>query len=152
MPGIIKDLVQDTKRHEAYTMALIDKNVETSSNRPDYLTRTLEDRQTNKISNVRLAAHASDFVAAGSEPTATVLSCITCYLLKIPNVGRRLLEEIRAIFKSCNDINAASASSLPYLHAVALEGTRIYAPLPLGPPRIVLRGGDTVDGHFLPAQ
>ena len=29
---------------------------------------------------------------------------------------------------------------------------RIYAPLPLGLPRVVPRGGDTVDGHFLPAE
>ena len=43
-------------------------------------------------------------------------------------------------------------SSLKYLHAAALEEMRIYAPLPLGLPRVVPKGGDTVDGHFLPAE
>lgn len=37
------------------------------------------------------------------------------------------------------------------MHAVILEGLRIYPPLPFALPRVVLEGGDTVDSHFLPA-
>ncbi len=37
------------------------------------------------------------------------------------------------------------------MHAVILEGLRIYPPLPFALPRVVPEGGDTVDGHFLPA-
>ena len=58
--------------------------------------------------------------------------------------------EIDSAFKSYDDINATTASSLKYLHAVALEGMRIYAPLPFALPRVVPEGGDTVDGHLLP--
>lgn len=39
-----------------------------------------------------------------------------------------------------------------YLHTVALEGIRIYAPLPFALPRVVSEGGDAVNGHFLPAS
>lgn len=64
---------------------------------------------------------------------------------------KTLRDEIDSAFPSYEDINATSASSLKYLRAVALEGMRMYAPLPFPLPRVVPEGGDTVDGHFLPA-
>ena len=87
---------------------------------------------------------------AGSETTATTLSCITYYLLQYPRVMKILRSEIDSAFNSYDDINATTASNLKYLHAVALEGMRIYAPLPFALPRMVPEGGDTVDGHLLP--
>ena len=88
---------------------------------------------------------------AGSETTATTLSCVTYYLLRYPTVYRKLQQEIRSAFKAYHEINASSTTNLEYLHAVALEGMRMYAPLPFALPRVVPEGGDTVDGHFLPA-
>lgn len=61
-----------------------------------------------------------------------------------------LRSEIDSVFRSYDDINATAASNLKYLHAVALEGMRMYAPLPFALPRVVPEGGDTVDGHQLP--
>ena len=61
-----------------------------------------------------------------------------------------VMSEILSTFNSYDQINATSASSLEYLHAVALEGMRMYAPLPFPLPRVVPEGGDTVDGHLLP--
>jgi cytochrome P450 len=63
----------------------------------------------------------------------------------------RLREEIHREFKAYEEINASSTSSLSYMNAIILEAMRIYAPLPLGLPRIVPDDGDIVDGHFLPA-
>jgi len=88
---------------------------------------------------------------AGSETTATTLSCVTYYLLKYPDVLKTVQDEIRSNFKDYNEINAQSTASLKYLHAVCLEALRIYAPLPFPLPRVVPEGGDTVDGHYLPA-
>lgn len=64
---------------------------------------------------------------------------------------RLLRYEIDDAFRSYGDINATAAWNLKYLHAVALEGMRMYAPLPFPLPRVVPEGGDTVDGHPLPA-
>jgi cytochrome P450 len=89
-------------------------------------------------------------VIAGSETTATALSCITYYLFRHPEVIKKLQDEIRGAFTSYDQINAQSTASLKYLHAVALEGMRVYPPLPFALPRVVPPGGDTVDGHFLP--
>ena len=61
-----------------------------------------------------------------------------------------LRSEIDSAFNSYDAINATTTSSLQYLHAVAQEGMRIYAPLPFALPRVVPEGGDTVDGHSLP--
>lgn len=78
-PKVIDALVEDTKTHEAHTMRLIERHeslvigscrqlmisirrLQNPSNRPDFLTRILESRETSNISKVQLAAHASDFV------------------------------------------------------------------------------------------
>ena len=131
----------------------------------------LENREKYNLSEIQLAAHASDFVyvhscilnhdelcynnhhpsIAGSETTATALSTITYYLLRDPEILLQLQNDIRTTFKSYEEITASSTVPLKYLHAVVLEGMRIYPPLPLGLPRVVPPGGDTVDGHFLPA-
>ena len=127
------------------------RRISKPSARGDFLTRILENREEDQISNVQIAAHASDFVTAGSETTATCLSCITYYLVRDPSIMSKLRTEIRTAFSSYDQINATSTIPLKYLYAVALEGMRIYAPLPFALPRVVPEGGDTVDGHFLPA-
>ncbi len=109
-------------------------------------------RAKYNISDIQLAAHASDFVyarsnqaltpgslltyisIAGSETTATTLATVTWYLLHNPRILEKLQHEVRDTFKSYGSINAQSAAGLPYLHAVCLEALRIYPPLPLGLP------------------
>lgn len=120
-------------------------------NRKDLFTRILENRETGAFSDIQLAAHASDFVLAGSKTSSTYLSTITYYLFKTPSALAKLQKEVHDTFKTYGEINAASTASLTYMNAVILEGLRIYPPLPFALPRIVPRGGDTVDGHFLPA-
>lgn len=151
MPKFIENLNRDTKVHEAHTLELIENRLKSPTERPDFLTRILQNPDTERITKVQLAAHASDFVTAGSETTATTLSCVTYYLLKSPRVMKLLRNEIDSAFTSYGDITATAASNLKYLRAVCLEGMRMYAPLPFPLPRIVPEGGDTVDGHFLPA-
>lgn len=116
------------------------------------MTRILENRDPAEVSDIQIAAHASDFVLAGSETTSTALCCITYYLLRTPAVLKKLQAEIRGTFQHFDQINARSTLPLKYMEAVALEGLRMYPPLPFPLPRVVPEGGDTVDGHFLPAK
>lgn len=108
----------------------------------------LENRPKD-LTDVQIAAHASDFVIAGSETTATTLSCIVYYLTKNPSVYQKATQEIRDRFEKFEDINSTAALQLKYLRALALEAMRIYPPLPLALPRVVPKGGDTIDGHLV---
>jgi len=121
MPGAIRKITEDTKKHEAHTMALVQKRINKESDRPDFMTRMLENRDKDEVSDIQLAAHSSDFVTAGSETTATTLSAITYYLMRTPEVYQKLKDEIRGNFKSYEDITSMSTQSLEYLHAVSLE-------------------------------
>lgn len=120
------------------------------SARKDFMTRILDKRDPKEVSDLQLAAHASDFVLGGSETTATTLSCIIYYLVKNPDIKLKLQEEIRTRYQHYSEINSSTAQHLPYLKAVILEGLRIFPPVPFALPRVVPEGGDSVDGHFLP--
>lgn len=100
---------------------------------------------------MQLAAHASDFVLAGSETTATALATTTYFLLRTPAAWDKLAAEVRAAFTSYDEIKHSSTQSLPYLSAALSEGMRMFPPLPFSTPRVAPEGGDTVDGHFIPA-
>ncbi|KAL8661263.1 MAG: hypothetical protein Q9202_005747 [Teloschistes flavicans] len=139
-----------TKKHEGYTIDLVTKRINRQTDRKDFMTRILENRDPKEISDLQLAAHSSDFVVAGSETTATTLSAINYYLIRTPHVRRLLQNEIRTSFKSYEEIDATSTAPLKYLDAVIWEGMRIYPPVPLALPRIVPEGGDTVAGEWLP--
>ncbi|KAI0532402.1 benzoate 4-monooxygenase cytochrome P450 [Xylaria digitata] len=147
----ISKLIEDTRTNEDFAIALVNRRIARKTARKDFLTRILAQRDPYKVSDLQLAAHASDFVLAGSETTATALSAITYYLLRTPEVMQKLQSEIRSAFKSYDEINSQATLHLQYMRAVILEGLRIYPPLPLGLPRVVPEGGDAVDGHFLPA-
>ncbi|KAK2755487.1 hypothetical protein FQN54_006424 [Arachnomyces sp. PD_36] len=149
-PSKIQKLTEQTRQNEDLAMNLVQRRIQRDTDRKDFLTRILEQRDPEQVSDLQLAAHSSDFVLAGSETTATTLSCIMYYLLRNPAVMARLQREIRSTFTSYEEITALSTLPLKYLHAVVLEGLRIYPSLPFALPRVVPEGGDTVDGHFLP--
>ncbi|KXH34685.1 benzoate 4-monooxygenase cytochrome P450 [Colletotrichum nymphaeae SA-01] len=148
--GLIDKLLKDSRTHQKYTMDLVQSRLASHSDREDFLTKMIEARNEAAISDAQIAAHSSDFVIAGSETTATTLSCMTYYLLKNPAILARLQDEVRSAFVRYEDITAATATPLKYLRAVAQEAMRVYPPLPFALPRVVPNGGCTVDGYFLP--
>lgn len=117
---------------------------------PDFMSHVIAAREQYGIPEVQMAAHASDFVVAGSETTATALSCITYYLQKRPDILAKLRGEVRSAFSSYAEIDSESTLHLKYLKAVCLEAMRVYPPLPFPLPRIVPDGGAEVDSHYLP--
>lgn len=152
VPGTIQRIVADTKTNEEYSIDLIRKRITRKTDRRDFLTRILQNGGQDEGFDIQIAAHASDFVLAGSETVTTALSCASYYILRTPQVKESLQKEIRNAFDSYQSINAVSTSSLKYLNAVILESLRIYPPLPFALPRIVPEGGSTVDGYRLPAN
>ncbi|KAL9082684.1 MAG: hypothetical protein Q9165_008816 [Trypethelium subeluteriae] len=126
----IAKLTKDTQANEEFAIELVNRRItRKAAARKDFMTRILEERDPDKVSDLQLAAHASDFVLAGSETTATALSAITYYLLRTPNVMQRLKDEIRAMFLSYNDINAQATQRLPYLRMVVVYTNPVAASL-----------------------
>ncbi|KAI0425657.1 benzoate 4-monooxygenase cytochrome P450 [Xylaria sp. FL1042] len=146
----LNELTQDTKKHEELSLKVVQKRAKRKIGRKDFLTQMLEDRDPNVVSDQQVAAQASDLVIAGSETTSTTLATLLYYLLRNPTAMSRLTDEVRNRFQRYDEITSNSTVSLPYLRAALLETMRIYPPVPMGLPRIVPEGGDTVDGVFLP--
>lgn len=87
---------------------------------------------------------------AGSETTATALSGTLSYLVKNPEMVRRLTDEVGGAFGVESDISFSALSELPYLNTVLSEGLQQCPPIPVMLPRLVPPGGDTVCGVWLP--
>ncbi|KAH7322518.1 putative cytochrome P450 [Stachybotrys elegans] len=153
-PGWMTKMREGSIKHEQRTMDLVERRLNDASDRKDFMSFLLAGKETNEImdskSKVQLAAHASDFVIAGSETTATALAVVSYYLCKDRRLLKKLQDEVRSSFKSYDEINGNSTASLTYVKAVCLEALRIFPPLPLGLPRVVPVQGGSVDGHQIP--
>lgn len=118
----------------------------------DFLTKVLAQRAEGKveISEIQLAAQSWDFIGAGTETTATVLTFTTYFLLQDKPLLAQLTAEVRAAFPNAAAITNAGTEKLELLHRVCLEGLRLPTGAPSMLPRLVPRCGETVDGHFIP--
>jgi cytochrome P450 len=101
-----------------------------------------------KLSEREMAAHASTFIIAGSETTATALLSTMYWIVSNPRVHKKLQAEIRNAFDTAGNITGESTNRLPYLKAVIEESLRMYPPVGLGGPRY--SPGSTVDGYYIP--
>ncbi|KAI3337515.1 cytochrome P450 [Xylariaceae sp. AK1471] len=148
----ISKLFEAAAQNAEYAIKAVEKRVQKETNRKDFFTRILEqrDNERHKVSDLELAAHAWDFVAAGSETTATAMSTVTFYVLRNPDIMAKLKAEVRGAFTTASAINNATATPLRYLDAVCREAMRMYPPLPFALPRLVPKGGDTIDGQWVP--
>lgn len=92
-------------------------------------------------------------LVAGAETTATLLSGATYHLLRNPTVLHRVQSEVRAAFKTADEITLGAVRttrSLPYLEATIQESMRCCPPVPATLPRITGPGGAVIDGKFVP--
>lgn len=113
---------------------------------------TANEKGKEALTQGEIFTNSSLLIIAGSETTATLLSGVTWHLLRRRNcrVYAKLCGEIRGAFQSAEDITMKNVNELRYLTAVLEEGMRIYPPAPAAFPRVVPRGGEVVDGRFVP--
>ncbi|KAL8697533.1 MAG: hypothetical protein Q9201_007080 [Fulgogasparrea decipioides] len=90
-------------------------------------------------------------VVAGADTTSTTFAAIFFYLTRNPNAYRRVTSEIRAKFKSAEEIHSGKElNSCRYLRACIDEALRMNPPVGADAPREVLAGGIDVDGEYVP--
>lgn len=180
MPVLERLSDRSRRFHRKNTMDKLQRRVNLTKERPDFLEGLLQKREewvsfcyllfflgcscagaersfgvTNAndpqgMDMERLAANASLLIVAGSETTATLLSGATYLLLKHPEAMKKVVEEVRSTFKSEEEITLSSVGSLEYMLACLNESMRLYPPVPIGMPRVVPKGGAKVAGTFVP--
>ncbi|KAI1841642.1 hypothetical protein JX265_012537 [Neoarthrinium moseri] len=140
------------QEHFRFASNLVDKRLSyTDHNKPDLWSFVLRHNSDGKgLTPSEMHANASMFMVAGTETTATNLSGVIYYLGRNPPVYRKLVDEIRATFKTSDEITLGPLAEMEYLNAVVKEGLRIYVPGGGGLIRIVPPGGAEICGEYVP--
>ncbi len=91
---------------------------------------------------------------AGSDTTGFTICSLFYYVMKNPEVLKKLQDEIDDAFEtgklSFPNVRFSDAMKLPYLTACVKETMRISPALGTGLPRFVPKGGVTIAGRFFP--
>ncbi|KIW44434.1 uncharacterized protein PV06_02905 [Exophiala oligosperma] len=116
----------------------------------DFIWYILKQREKYDLKLDEIIVNSGLFIVAGSETTANLLSGLFARLFWNPDKYRILRDEIRTSFKSEGEIVYDNLIKLPYLNAVIEEALRVHPPVPTGLLRTVPKGGDTIDGYWVP--
>lgn len=73
-------------------------------------------------------------------------------LLTNPEKLKLILEEVRNSLTTVDDLTFERVAELKYLNACLRETLRIYPPVPIGSPRVVLPGGQQILGKWVPPE
>lgn len=137
--------------HQRLATEKVERRMKAATKRPDFLSYILtHNSEKGGMTREEIHKNAATFIAAGSETTAASLNGVTWSLLQNRNCLTRLTEEIRAAFRTRDEINLHKIGEMEYIHAVVTESFRIYPSALGGQPRRAPMGGDTVSGYWVP--
>lgn len=136
--------------HFDYSARRVDRRLARGSHEPDIWNLVLQAPEGQGLSVEEMYANTTVFMIAGTETTATLLSGVTWYLLRHPDVLARLVAEIRGAFASDADISMEKLQRLRYLRVCLEEGLRMYPPVPIGLPCLVPASGAEICGRWIP--
>ncbi|KAI1630507.1 toxin biosynthesis cytochrome P450 monooxygenase [Exophiala viscosa] len=149
--GMPKKMLAARNDHYNLTKNKVEKRMATVNDRADFIGYIQTAQNTEKgLSEEEIIANACDFIVAGSETTATVLSAASYFLCRNSHAMEKLQEEIRGTFDKEEEIILSSVNTLPYLLAVLNETLRMHPPVPSGLPRIVSEPGGIISGRHVP--
>jgi cytochrome P450 len=103
------------------------------------------------LSQNDLLAEANLLVVAGSDTTSVAICGFWFYITRNPSAYARLTKEIRSTFESADEIQGgAKLNSCEYLRACIDETLRMCPPGGAELDRVVMRGGQEIEGQVLP--
>ncbi|CAN8104814.1 unnamed protein product [Discula destructiva] len=138
------------KYNTEFATSRVQKRMELGAERHDLIEGLLRKQDELQLPLRDISSHANLLIVAGSETTATLMSGVTYLLLQNPEALARLTEEVRSTFASEDEITIETAGHLKYMLACLNEALRMYAPVPIGLPRQVPKGGKTYLDKYVP--
>lgn len=148
--AIPKSVKEKQVLHQKFSEQRVDRRLKKGLTRPDIWGLVISKSGDSGLTIEEMYANANMFMIGGTETTATLLSGLTYYLLKNRPTMSCLSKEIRDSFANDQEITMEKLARLPYLNACIEEGLRMYPPISNGLPRIVPRGGVTIQGKEVP--
>ena len=140
------------KERFALETELEEKSQEPRHDFMHYLIKAQDPETGDKFSPPDLVGEAALLVGAGSDTTSTCISAMTFYLVRHPDVLKKLQNEVRNAFEDLDEIKSGpKLSGLTYLRACIDEGLRMSPPVPGILARVTLPGGMDIDGQHVPA-
>ncbi|CAI6029751.1 unnamed protein product [Clonostachys chloroleuca] len=144
-------LAKSAREHAELTKETARKRIASKdTEREDFMSYILRHNDEKGMSEDEIIENSNILIIAGSETTATLLSGASFYLLKNPEKMEKVVQEVRSSFTSEADITIQSVSQLPYMIAVLQEAFRMYPPVPSILPRVCPKGGEYLEGYWLP--
>ncbi|KAL8691298.1 MAG: hypothetical protein Q9218_003442 [Villophora microphyllina] len=126
---IPKKIIQARIDHRRMSKEKVERRLESTTDRPDFMAHIIRHNGTKGgMSTEELCLNSADFIAAGSETTATLLAGAVWSLLNNPVWMDKLKDEIRSTFTMAHDIRLQDTDGLKLLHAVISESFRMYPP------------------------
>ncbi|KAH7309150.1 cytochrome P450 [Stachybotrys elegans] len=144
-------IIQSIQNHFKLSREIALRRLKTgNTERPDFISHILRHNDEKGMSEGEIIENAYIIIPAGSETTATLLSGAMFLLTTNPEAYAKLVHEIRSSFASEDDITLTRVGELPYLRAVLEEALRMYPPVPAGLSRRAPKGGQFVEGYWIP--
>lgn len=150
--NLIPDHIRQRRRnHLIYSKEKVLRRLRNpETDHKDFIYYILKQQAKHDLHENEIILNGALFIVAGSETTANLLSGLFARLLWNTDKYQKLCSEIRSAFNFEKEITYESTSKLVYLNACIEEGLRIHPPVPTGLLRTVPKGGDVIDGHFVP--
>lgn len=139
------------------TVKALDERLDNRDSRFDAVAHWFKalDKNPEKVKIRDVYAVATGAVGAGSDTVSCALQSFVYHMNRHPDAWQRVREEMDEATKEgrCQDqvVSFADAQKLPFLQICIKEALRVFAPVPMGLPRVVPEGGLTIGDQTLPA-
>ncbi|KAF9782557.1 hypothetical protein IL306_011505 [Fusarium sp. DS 682] len=118
----------------------------------NYLLTARDEKENEAFTQNEVAAESTTLVVAGTDTSSTAIAATLFYLSQHPSLFRRAAEEIRSAFAATHDVKLGPVlNGCIFTRACIEESMRMSPPAGSALWRQVLKGGQTVDGQFIPS-
>ncbi|OBR03029.1 Averantin oxidoreductase [Colletotrichum higginsianum IMI 349063] len=147
-PLIPKSIKAMREEHINFAIKRVDQRLQNGSDRGDIWSLVERHAEQDNISREEMYSSSYEFLIAGSETTASLLSGLTYFLCKNEDKMNRVLGEVRAL--GVADLTISKLQGLKFLQACIEETMRLYPPVAGALGRVKQMGGTNICGKWVP--